>query len=356
MQINHYDFCISKTIVETLDCFGIKSEIISCTNGMLYTLYEIKVSPGTRALSVLCHEEDLAVALSEEKVRIIAPIPGKRTIGVEVPNIIGCSVNFCSFVPELEKSSGAIPIVLGMDVYGNRYVSDLAGCPHLLIAGNPRTGKTTFINSLIHSILLTRTPADVKLALIDTKDTLYAERMEIPNLLFPIITEPKAALDFFDYLFEEKERRLELLKAKGVRNISEYNGCISEEDSSNQRIPYLVVIVDEYSDLMLEDGKWFESMIGQIAPKGETVGIHIVLSTNRCTSDVITGVIKTQFPSQLAFEVSSGLNSRIVIDQLGAERLLDHIGDFLYSPKGSRTPLRLQGTDIINGDKPFLYK
>lgn len=356
MPKNRYALKIGEKIVETLNGFGIKSVYKGFTFGCIYTLYEIAVDPGTRVLSVLCHEDDLAVALSEESVRIIAPIPGKRTIGVEVPNIIGCSVNFCSFVPELEKSTGAIPIVLGMDVYGNRYVTDLAGCPHLLIAGNPRTGKTTFINSLIHSIVLTRTSADVKLVLIDTKDTLYAERNEIPNLLFPIITEPKAALDFFDYLFEEKERRLDLLKARGVQNISEYNGNISEDDSSNQKMPYLVVIVDEYSDLMLEDGKWFESMIMQIAPKGEAVGIHLVFSTNRCTSDVITGVIKTQFPSQLAFEVSRGLNSRIVIDQLGAERLLDHIGDFLYCPKGSRTPLRLQGTDIINGDKPFLYK
>lgn len=358
MQMSHYDYCVSKKIIDTLNSFGIKSEVASCTNGMTYSLYEVKVAPGTSYLSVLCREDDLEVELSEiieGRIRIVAPIPGKTTIGIEVREPIGVNVIFDSFVPELEKSTGAIPIVLGMDVYGNRYITDLAGCPHLLIAGNPRTGKTTFINSLIHSILLTRTPADVKLSLIETKDILYAERMEIPNLLFPIITEPKAALDFFDYLFEEKERRLELLKAKGVRNISEYNEGISEDDSSNQKMPYLVAIVDEYSDLMIEDGKWFESMIMQIAPKGDAVGIHLVLSTNRCTSDVITGVIKTYFPSQLAFSVSSTLNSRIVIDQLGAERLLGD-GDFLFCSNGSRVPLRLQGTDTIYEDKWFVYK
>ena len=356
MPKNRYALKIGEKIAETLNGFGIKTVYKGFTFGCIYTLYEIAVDPGTRVLSVLCHEDDLAVALSEESVRIIAPIPGKRTIGVEVPNRIGCCICFDSFVPELEKSSASIPIVLGMDVYGDRHISDLTGCPHLLISGNPRTGKTTFINSLIHSIVLTRTPAEVKLALIDTKDILYSERMEIPNLLFPIITETKAALDLFDYLFEEKERRLEFLNARGFRNISEYNEGISVDDSSNQKMPYLVVIVDEYSNLMLEDGKWFESMIMQIAFKGETVGIHLVMSTNRCTSDVITGVIKTQFPSQIAFAVSSSLNSRIMIDQLGAERLLDHCGDFLFCEKGSRTSRRLQGTDLIYKDKPFLYK
>lgn len=353
--MKHHDLCVGKKIVETFNCFGIQSEIISCTIGVTYTLYEIKVAPRTRMLSVASHEDDLAVALSEERVRIVAPIPGKTTIGVEVCAPIRIGIIFDSFDQELEKSSGVIPVALGMDVYGNRHVMDLARCPHLLIAGSQGTGKTTFINSLIHSIVLTRSPAKVKLALIDTKDILYQKRKEIPNLLYPIITEPKAALDLFDYLFEEKERRLELLKERGARNISEYNESITDDDPSNQEMPYLVVIVDEYSDLMLEDGKWFESMIMQIAPKGETVGIHLVMSTNRCTSDVITGVIKTQFPSQIAFAVSSSLGSRIVIDQLGAEKLLGY-GDFLYCAKGSRVPLRLQGIDVIHNDKLAVYK
>lgn len=353
--MKHHDSSISKIIVDTFNNYGIKSEIIGCTNGVAYTLYEVKVVPGTRMLSVASHEDDLAVALSEEGVRIVAPIPGKTTIGVEVRATNRISIPFDPFFSELESSSGVIPVALGMDVYGNRHIADLTICPHLLIAGNQGTGKTTFINSLIHSIVLTRIPSEVKLALIDPKDILYSERKEIPNLLVPIITEPKTALDFFDYLFEEMERRLELLKERGARNISEYNEGIPVDDSSNQKLPYLVVIVDEYSELMLEDGRWFESMIMQIAPKGKNVGIHLVLSTNRCTSDVITGVIKTHFPSQIAFSVSSGLNSRIIIDQLGAERLLGW-GDFLYCANDSQVPLRLQGIDMIFKGHCFSYK
>lgn len=350
-----YELKTGKKIVETLIAFGIKSTYKGFTFGCTYTLYEIEVDPGTRISSVLCHEDDLAMALSVKSVRILAPIPDKSSIGVEVPDRISCSIHFDSFLPELENSSFVIPIPVGRDVYGKNHITDLTKCPHLLLAGNPGSGKTIFINSLIHSIVLTRTPSEVKLSLIDTKDILYSERMEIPNLLVPIITEPKTALDFFDYLFEEMERRLVFLKERGVRNISEYNEGISEDDRSNQKMPYIVVIVDEYSDLMLEDGRWFESMIMQIAPKGKTVGIHLVMSTNRCTSDVITGVIKTHFPSQIAFSVSSGLNSRIIIDQLGAERLLG-CGDFLYCANDSQVPLRLQGIDMIYKGHCFSYK
>ena len=358
MQMSHYEFCVSKKIVDTLKGFGIKAEAISCTIGWLYTLYELKVASGTKVSSVLCLEDELEMALSdiaEEIIRIVAPIPGKSTIGIEIRNPLAINVCFDLIVPELEQSSGVIPIALGVDVYKKRHVKDLTWCPHLLIAGNPGTGKTLFINSLIHSIVLTRSSEDVKLVLIDTKKLLDPDRKEIPNLLFPIITDTKAALDFFDYLFEEKERRLELLNERGVRKISEYNHCISEDEPSNQKMPYLVVIVDEFSDLMLEEGKWFESMIEQIAPKGATVGIHLVFSTNRCTSDVITGVIKTQFTSQIAFAVSSSMNSRIVIDQVGAEKLLPLDRDFLYCD-GVNAPLRLQGVDNIFKERWFTYK
>lgn len=353
--MNNHALCVGKKIIETLKSFGIKSEIFKCTKGVTFTLYEIEVAPGTRYSSVACLEEEFSAALSGESVRIVATIPRKTTIGIEVPAQLRWSVCFDSFVPKLTKSRYLIPIVLGVDVYGQKHIADLIRCPHLLIAGNPDTGKTHYINSLIHSIVLTKSPDDVKLALIDTKDLLYPRRKEIPNLLQPIITEPTTALDFFDYLFEEKERRLELFKAKGVQSIYEYNKHISDNDASNQKMPYIVVIVDEYSDLMLEDGRWFESIIMQLAPKGKTVGIHLVMSTNRCTSDVITGVIKTHFPSQIAFSVSSTLNSRIVIDQPGAEKLLDE-GDFLYRENDSRVPQRLQSPENIYIDNWFIYK
>lgn len=342
-------------IAEVFGKNGIDVSLVGFNRGAAFTLFEFSVNPETKVSHIWKLENSVAAALSVENVRFVVPIPGKEAIGVEVPNKRRRTVQFSSFNSALKKSSFNVPIVLGKDVYGKREIVDLAMLPHLLIAGRQGSGKTAFLDSLICSVLKTKSPEDVKLALIDLKGAEYHVYNGMPNLLVPVITDPLVALEVFDKLVEEIEWRIFLFSKAGAKKIDDYNRKVENGEYSGEKLPYIVAIVDEYSSLMLEHGKRFELQLKRILAVARFCGIHLVLSTNKCSADVITGVIKSNFPSQIAFAVPSALSSRIVIDQIGAEELLDK-GDMLFCLGNSRQPVRLQGAlvkdfgKIINPD------
>ena len=255
-------------------------------------------------------------------------------------------ISFDSMLEKLNSSRDFyIPVALGQASDGVLTVIDLKNCPHLLIAGNQEMGKTTLLDSIICSILKTRAPEDVMLALIDLKGVEFPVYNGIPHLMTPVITRPAEALGFFDDLVLEVERRISLFNEALARKIEEYNQMIEAGNNSEEKLPYIVVIVDEFSPLMLEYGKRFETLIKRITSVARFCGIHLVFSTNRCSADVITGVIKSNFPSQIAFVVSGGINSRIILDQLGAENLLER-GEMLCKIAGSRQVIKVQGAYI----------
>ena len=322
-------------IVDIFTKFGISTELQGITHGSTYTLFELSIDSGTRIAPVWGLADNLAMALSVDSVRIVAPIPGKSAVGIEVPNKKIEEVSFDSLKASLDAAGGLnLPVILGMDVRREPVVIDLTKCPHLLVAGNPETGKTMFLNSLICSILRTRTADEASIAIIDTKGIEYQIYNGNPHMMRPVITKTGAALDFLAELAEEIDRRIALFNEAGARKIEEYN-------QHGTKLPYIVVLVDEFSYLMMEDVKRLERLIKRITAVARFCGIHLVFSTNRCSADVITGVIKSYFPSQIAFAVSSGINSRIIMDQTGAEKLLG-AGDMLFSLGGSRNLLRVQ--------------
>lgn len=342
-----------RRIVNTLSLSGIVCDIRAIHHGPTVTLYELSLDARKKVSSVLSLDDKLAMVLEVEDVRIIAPIPGKNAIGVEVPNKERTVVGFESMLDSLESKEGRkIPVVLGMDVYGDPLVIDLTCCPHLLIGGSEGSGKTTFIDSLICSILSTRTPDDVRLILVDTKEVELSVYNGIPHLLAPVITDAGKAMKALGYIVSELERRIRLLTEAGVRKIEEYNGKVAV-NSGVGKLPYIVVIIDDYADLILTAGKEFESLIKRITTSAKLCGIHLVISTKRVSPGVVTGVVKSNFPSQIAFAVQSGINSRILIDQTGAEKLLGS-GDMFYNSHMSRFLFRIQGAMIDSGVEKYI--
>jgi len=352
MKVGISDKRKGKLIVDTFAKFRIGTELQGITHGATYTLFELGLDEGTKVAPVWGLTDNLAMALSVELVRITAPIPGKNAIGIEVPNKKRVRVEFDSLIDALDASRELrIPVALGKDVREESVVIDLAACPHILVGGNSETGKTTFLESLICSILRTKSSEEVLLAIIDTKGVEFPVYNGDSHLVLPVITNTKDAFGFLDDLVEEIERRISLFNETRARKIEEYNRMVSEkQDPSQKKLPYIVVLVDEFSHLMLEDGKRFEKLIKRITAVARFCGIHLVISTNRCSADVITGIIKSNIPSQIAFAVTSGINSRILLDQLGAEKLLG-AGDMLFSMGGWRNPIRVQGTFVDSLNK-----
>ncbi len=336
-----------KLIVDTFARFGIKMEVLGITCGATYTLFELRYDEGTKVAKVLALADDLAIALSVDDV-IIVPSSVKNAIELEVPNSERTWVDFYSFTDALDASKDLrIPVALGKDVSGKPIIIDLASCAHLLVAGNSGAGKTMFYNSLICSILRTKATEEVMFAIIDTKGVELAVYNGDSHLLLPVITNVSESFDFLDNLLIEIDRRIKLFNEVGVRNIEDFNCWISEGLSGGQslgqkKLPYIVVFVDEFSNLMLEDGKRFETLIKRITAVARFCGVHLVISTNRCSAEIITGVIKSNFPSQIAFAVFSNLNSRIVLDRPGSEKLLGS-GDMLVCMSGWKKPIRVQG-------------
>lgn len=341
----------SAQLKETLEEFKIAAEVTGIRKGPVVTMFEILPAPGVKLSKIVQLQDNIALRLAASSVRIVAPIPGKRAVGIEVPNENRAIVTFRELIeqnlPEYKKM--AVPVVLGKDIQGEAQLLDIAKTPHLLIAGSTGSGKSVCVNSIILSILYKRTPEQVKLILVDPKIVELKLYNDIPHLLTPVITEPKKALQSLQYCLCEMERRYALLDGLGCRDIVSYNKRIEERHIATEKLPYIVVIIDEFADLMATTGKELESTIARLCAMSRAVGIHLVLATQRPSIDVITGLIKANIPTRIAFMVASKMDSRIIIDQVGAEKLLGR-GDMLYASATDPFPVRIQGTYVSDDE------
>ena len=331
----------------TFNEFKIDVSIIGIRKGPVVTMFEMLPSPGIKLSKITNLQDNIALRLAASSVRIVAPIPGKHAVGIEVPNKKRSIVSFRELIetdlPEAAKM--AIPIVLGKDVTGNPQLLDLAQTPHLLIAGATGSGKSVCVNSIILSILYNRRPDEVKLILVDPKIVELKLYNDIAHLLTPVITEPKRAFQALQYALCEMERRYALLDNMGVRDIKTFNAKIKSERIATEPLPYIVIIIDEFADLMATSGKELEATVARLCAMSRAVGIHLVLATQRPSIDVITGLIKANIPSRIAFMVASKTDSRIILDEMGAEKLLGK-GDMLYVSAARPFPTRMQGAFV----------
>ena len=338
------------TLMTTLAEFRIDAEVTGVRRGPVITMFEILPAPGVKISRIVNLADNIALRLAASRVRIVAPIPGKHAVGIEVPNrhraIVGFRdlISLKDFRPAPRSLADGIPIALGKDITGEAQVIDLTATPHLLIAGATGAGKSVLVNALICSILYSRTPEQVRLLLIDPKIVELKLYNDVPHLLTPVITDPKRAFQALQYCLYEMERRYALLDQLGVRDIRSYNRRLveREEKLSHGPLPYLVIVIDEFADLMATTGKELEATLARLAAMARAVGIHIVLATQRPSIDVITGLIKANIPSRIAFMVAGKFDSRIIIDAVGAEKLLGR-GDMLFVPAWDSNPLRIQG-------------
>jgi S-DNA-T family DNA segregation ATPase FtsK/SpoIIIE len=332
---------------ETLQEFNIQAEVIGIRKGPVITMFEILPAPGVRLSKIVALQDNISLRLAASSVRIVAPIPGKHAVGIEIPNRERAIVSFRELIdtdmPAFRKME--IPVVLGKDITGEANLLDLTTTPHLLIAGATGSGKSVCVNSIILSILYKRSPEDVKMILIDPKIVELKLYNDIPHLLAPVITEPKRAFQALQYCLCEMERRYAMLDRMGVRDIKSYNRRIIERNLAMEKLPYIVVIIDEFADLMSTTGKELESTVARLAAMSRAVGVHLVLATQRPSIDVITGLIKANIPTRIAFMVASKMDSRIIIDQVGSEKLLGK-GDMLYASAVDPFPVRIQGTFV----------
>ena len=337
----------AKCLKDTLSEFKIEAEVTGIRKGPVVTMFEMLPAPGVKLSRIVALSDNIALRLAASSVRIVAPIPGKRAVGIEVPNKNRAIVSFreCIEQDRSEWKKMAVPVVLGKDIQGETQIMDLVKTPHLLIAGSTGAGKSVCVNSMILSILYKRNPHEVKLILIDPKIVELKLYNGIPHLLTPVITEPKKAMQALQYCLCEMERRYSVLDGMGCRDIASYNRKIVEQHIATEKLPYIVVIIDEFADLMATTGKALESVVARLAAMSRAVGIHLVLATQRPSVDVITGLIKANIPSRIAFMVAAKMDSRIIIDQVGAEKLLGK-GDMLYASSTDPFPVRIQGAFV----------
>ena len=338
----------ARILQATLKEFNIEAEVTGIRKGPVITMFEILPAPGVKLSKIVNLQDNIALRLAASSVRIVAPIPGKHAVGIEVPNKRRNIVSFREIIEGELRRDGKrpeIPMVLGKDITGEAVTIDLAQTPHLLIAGSTGSGKSVCVNSMILSILYQRHPADCRLILIDPKIVELKLYNDIPHLLTPVITEPKRAFQALQYCIYEMERRYACLDSMGVRDIKSYNRRIRERSIAAEHMPYIVVVIDEFADLMATTGKELESTVARLAAMSRAVGIHLVLATQRPSIDVITGLIKANIPSRIAFMVASKMDSRIIIDMVGAEKLLGK-GDMLYAGAVDPFPIRMQGAFI----------
>ena len=364
----------AELLKEKLKLFDIEIEDISVTPGPVVTLYEIVPAPGVKISRIVSLEHDIALALAARGIRIIAPIPGKSAIGVEIPNEKSQLVSARSIISFLNKSNAELPIALGKTIVGEVYITDLAIMPHLLIAGSTGSGKSVGINMLITSLIFAKQPSDVKFVIIDPKKielSFYGKLNKhylavSPDLDEEIITNPQNALLVLKAVEHEMEKRYDKLAKAGVRHIVDYNKKVANpkikpqdtEKMKHHKLPYIVVIIDELADLMMTSGKEVEAPIAMLAQLARAVGIHLVVATQRPSVNVITGVIKANFPARIAYQVATKIDSRTILDMNGAEQLLGR-GDMLFLPGGVPKPIRMQNafisTDEVETVTNYIY-
>ncbi|MDM8281248.1 DNA translocase FtsK [Lactobacillus gallinarum] len=346
----------TQVLQSTFKSFGVKVIIKKAILGPTITRYEVQPAVGVKVSRIVNLADDLALALAAKDIRIEAPIPGKPFIGIEVPNRATSVVSFKDVMEHQDAKAKKDPmnVPLGKDVTGSTISANLAKMPHLLIAGSTGSGKSVAINTILASILMKARPEDVKLVLIDPKMVELSVYNGVPHLLIPVVTDAKLASNALRKVVKEMERRYKLFAAGGVRNMGEYNQKVAENNQDKSKpamkpLPYILVVVDELSDLMMVGGHDVEGAIVRLGQMARAAGIHMILATQRPSVDVITGLIKANVPSRISFAVSSGVDSRTILDQTGAEKLLGR-GDMLYMPIGASKPERIQGAYIASDE------
>lgn len=355
----------SRILEKKLMDYGVEGQVMQVRPGPVITVYEFEPAPGVKVNKIVNLADDLALALSAISIRIVAPIPGKSVVGIEIPNALRETVYIKEIVDSeaFKTSESKLTLALGKDISGAPFVIDLAKMPHLLVAGSTGSGKSVSINSMICSILLRATPDDVKFLLIDPKMLELSAYEDIPHLLLPVITNPKKAATGLMWLVEEMERRYSLLANRGTRNIELYNRTIetemregtpdaqgnTPEAAAGEKLPYILVVIDELADLMIISSREVEESITRLAQMARAVGIHLILATQRPSVDVLTGIIKANFPARISCQVSSKVDSRTILDTIGAEHLLG-MGDMLFLPPGSSKLKRVHGALVSSGE------
>ena len=337
----------TELLINTLKEFGIESRVTDVKKGPVITLYEMQIAPGIKINKIVGLADDISMALSAFRVRIVAPIPGKSVIGVEIPNKKRAIVTLGDILkaPEYNTIPGKLKVSLGKDILGKLICLDLKVMPHLLIAGATGSGKSVCVNSILTSLIYNYSPNYLKFILVDPKVVELQLYNGIPHLLTPVITDTITVPKALKWAMYEMERRYRLLSEVNTRDISRYNEKIQDYSNKFESLPYIVIIIDELSDLMMVASKEIEGFITRIAQKSRAVGIHLILATQRPSVDVITGVIKANFPARITFQVAQKTDSRTIIDQNGAEKLLG-MGDMLYQSPSSSHPIRIQGAYI----------
>lgn len=343
-----------KLLEEKLLHFGVKGKVTSIKTGPFITLFEYKPEIDSKISKITALEDDLAMALTAMSIRILAPIPGKDVVGFEIANAVRQDVYFSEILTskEYREAKTTLPLVFGVDVAGNPIIQDLVRMPHLLIGGSTGSGKSVGLNAIIAGLLNTMTPDTMKLILVDPKRLEFTPYADVPHLVFPIITEPAKATSVLKWVCQDMEARYATMAKSGVRNIQEYhklftNGATPTDREGNKlpKMPFLVVVIDELADLMMVAGKEIEMAIVRIAQMARASGIHMIVATQRPSVDVVTGLIKVNFPSRIAFRVSSKVDSRTILDQQGAEKLLGR-GDMLYLNASSPDIARIHGAYV----------
>jgi DNA segregation ATPase FtsK/SpoIIIE, S-DNA-T family len=336
-----------EALLQALANFGIDATLVGQVVGPRVTRYELQLAPGTKVGKVSALKDDLAYALATTEIRILAPIPGKQAVGVEVPNLAPNIVTLGDIFEEAPGNAGPLSVWLGKDISGASVSADLARMPHILIAGTTGSGKSGCINTMLCSILLRATPDDVRMILVDPKRVELGLYESIPHLLTSVVSSPKAAAAVLANVLTEMDRRYEQMSLARARNLQELNRSLSKR--GEQPLPYLLVVIDELADLMMVSPQEVEDAIIRLAQKSRAVGIHLVLATQRPSVDVITGMIKANVPSRIAFAVSSQTDSRVILDQGGAESLLGQ-GDMLFKPLGTSRLQRVQGAFVTEDE------
>jgi DNA segregation ATPase FtsK/SpoIIIE, S-DNA-T family len=354
-EIKNKSYDESGILESTLEDFGIESRVVGIERGPAITRYELQIAPGVKVGKVKALDNDIALTMKAKSVRILAPIPGKAAIGIEVPNTNTTLVYMREMIesPEFKKGRHVLPLTIGKDISGTPIVADLTAMPHLLIAGATGSGKTVCINSIIVSFLFSRTPDELKLIMVDPKKVEMASFHRLPHLLCPVITDAGQAALALAWVLKEMEDRYDLCARVGVRNITAYNASRraaakaakggEPEDELPASMPYIVLLIDELADLMLVAAKEIETAIARLAHLSRAVGIHLILATQRPSVDVITGIIKANLPSRISFKVAAKVDSRTVLDAGGADKLLGN-GDLLFLPPATDQLIRAQGT------------